>query len=392
MRELTGGAVALYNCANPRYHRWPVDWPPIAAALLSAAEESGAVLATTGNLYGYGPVDGAMTEDTPLAATGRKGRVRARMWRDALAAHEAGRVRATEVRASDYLGGGADSMVSSVVVPAVLAGRTAWVPGRLDVPHSFTYTGDTARALVTVAADERAWGRAWHVPSPPPLTIRSLAGSLARIAGRAVLAAAARVRRGELPVRGTVRARLGAYHRDVRAHGHRPRHRADQNGGRRTGSGVDSPGASTARRSPALLGRPDDHPVRAARRRDGTAAGGVRVGRRRRARAGLLVPAGLPARHGVGDVHLVRRRPGADPRPRRRRTRARGGVPLARRDAGGTAVRVPVCGRPVPAFRRAGTARAGRDRAGRTATCSTSTSRPVSSSGYCRTCGPSGTP
>ena len=184
MRELTGGAVALYNCANPRYHRWPVDWPPIAAALLSAAEESGAVLATTGNLYGYGPVDGAMTEDTPLAATGRKGRVRARMWRDALAAHEAGRVRATEVRASDYLGGGADSMVSSVVVPAVLAGRTAWVPGRLDVPHSFTYTGDTARALVTVAADERAWGRAWHVPSPPPLTIRSLAGSLARIAGR----------------------------------------------------------------------------------------------------------------------------------------------------------------------------------------------------------------
>jgi len=63
-------------------------WPPIANALLVAAERSGAVLATTSNLYGYGPVSAPMTEATPLAATGTKGRVRVQMWRDALAAHE----------------------------------------------------------------------------------------------------------------------------------------------------------------------------------------------------------------------------------------------------------------------------------------------------------------
>src|SRR6266536_1896491 len=106
LSELARGAVALYNCANPQYHRWPTDWPPIAAALLAAAENSGAVLTTTANLYGYGPVDGPMTEDTPLASTGRKGRVRTRMWLDALAAHDAGRVRATEARASDFIGPG----------------------------------------------------------------------------------------------------------------------------------------------------------------------------------------------------------------------------------------------------------------------------------------------
>ena len=45
--ELTRGAVALYNCASPAYHRWLTDWPPLAAALLTAAERSGAVLAPT---------------------------------------------------------------------------------------------------------------------------------------------------------------------------------------------------------------------------------------------------------------------------------------------------------------------------------------------------------
>ena len=66
---LAAGAVALYNCANPLYHRWLTDWPPLASALLAGAERSGAVLATVSNLYGYGPVDAPITPATPLAAT-----------------------------------------------------------------------------------------------------------------------------------------------------------------------------------------------------------------------------------------------------------------------------------------------------------------------------------
>jgi nucleoside-diphosphate-sugar epimerase len=183
LRALTAGAAVLYNCANPRYTRWPIDWPPLAASLLAAAEASGAVLATTGNLYVYGPARGPMTEQTPLAATGRKGRVRARMWRDALAAHQAGRVRAFEARAADYLGAGAAGVFSAVILPATAKNRTAWVPADIDAPHSFTYTGDVARALVTMAADPRAWGRAWHVPSPPPIAIRDLAQRYFQVSG-----------------------------------------------------------------------------------------------------------------------------------------------------------------------------------------------------------------
>lgn len=182
LAALTDGADALYNCANPEYHTWATDWPPLAAALLTAAERSGAVLATVGNLYGYGPVDAPMTETTPLAATGVKGRVRNRMWADALAAHRAGRARITEVRGSDYIGLGGTSL-PMMVLPKVLAGQRVFLPVAWDAPHTWTYVGDVARTLVAAATDPRAWGRAWHVPSAPPVSMRAVAERAAKRAG-----------------------------------------------------------------------------------------------------------------------------------------------------------------------------------------------------------------
>ena len=183
LTELARGAAALYNCANPPYHRWPELWPPLAHAILVAAERSGAALVTMSNLYGYGPVTGPMTEDLPLVATHTKGRIRAGMWRDALAAHEAGRVRVTEARASDFLGLGAKSLFTTMVMPKVRRGRPVSVPANLDVPHSQTYTGDVGRTLAVLGTDDRSFGRAWHVPTAPALTLREVASRFAELAG-----------------------------------------------------------------------------------------------------------------------------------------------------------------------------------------------------------------
>jgi nucleoside-diphosphate-sugar epimerase len=97
LAALAEGATVLYNCACPPYHRWPQDWPPLAAAVLAAAQRTGAVLVTMSNLYGYGPVGRPMTEDDPLAATGPEGKTRAQVWAQALAAHRAGWARVTEL-------------------------------------------------------------------------------------------------------------------------------------------------------------------------------------------------------------------------------------------------------------------------------------------------------
>ena len=191
LANVATGAAAIYNCANPPYHRWPELWPPMAAAMLSAAERSGAVLVTISNLYGYGPAQGTggysaagpMTEQTPLAATGKKGKVRAQMWRDAFEAHQAGRVRAVELRASDYVGPGANAVLGDRVVPRVLKGQAVTLLGRTDRPRTWSYTGDVATMAVVVAQDERAWGQVWHVPSGEPRTQQQAVDDLARVAG-----------------------------------------------------------------------------------------------------------------------------------------------------------------------------------------------------------------
>jgi nucleoside-diphosphate-sugar epimerase len=183
LARLAHGAVALYNCAAPPYHRWTLEWPPLATALLDTAEASGAVLVSAGNLYLYGPVDGPLTEELPARPAGPKARVRARMWQDALDRHEAGRIRTADVRASDHLGAGSQSLLTAAVLPRVLVGKRASVPADLDAPHTWTAVADVARTLVAVADDERAWGRPWHVPSGPPLSVREVVTRACALAG-----------------------------------------------------------------------------------------------------------------------------------------------------------------------------------------------------------------
>lgn len=182
LTEVAAGATTIINAAMPAYHTWPQTVPPLFGAILATAERTGAAYVMLGNLYGYGPVDGPLTEDHPLTATGPKGSVRARMWLEAKAAHDAGRVRVTEVRAGQFIGPDAVSIFNLSVVPKVLAGQLALVPAVLDVPHSFTSTGDAARALVTVARDERALGQAWHAPVVTS-SVEAMATRLAELAG-----------------------------------------------------------------------------------------------------------------------------------------------------------------------------------------------------------------
>lgn len=214
LAEATAGADVIYNCANPSsYLHWERDWPPMAASVLAAAEASGAVLVTLSNLYGYGPTCHALHEDDPLAATSTKGRVRASMWAAAKSAHDAGRVRATEVRAADFFGPGvtATGVLGERVVPRVLDGSAIALVGDLDAPHSWSFVDDVVRALEIAGRDERAWGRAWHAPSAPPRSSREVVAALAAAAGLPV-PPVRRVPWGMVWIAGVVATRLRGLH------------------------------------------------------------------------------------------------------------------------------------------------------------------------------------
>jgi len=185
LTKLTRNADALYNCANPAYHKWESEWPPLASAMLDAATRSEAVLVTMSNLYGYAAPTRPMKASDPLNPPSRKGAVRVAMWNEALAAHEAGRVRVTEARASDFIGPdlGDSAQLGDRVVPKVLAGKSVSLIGDPTTDHSWTAINDVATTLATLGTDERAWGRPWHVPTEPPMPAASVVAALASHAG-----------------------------------------------------------------------------------------------------------------------------------------------------------------------------------------------------------------
>ncbi len=201
------GTHAIFNCANPPYHRWATDWPPIANSILAAAESSGANLVTLNNLYAYGRPNGPMTPHDPLSADYEKAQVRATMWRDAKRAHDEGRIKATEVRASDFIGPQSESILGRLI-PRIIAGKSCQVIGNVDAAHSWNYTLDVARTLVTCAQDDRSWGRAWHAPANPACSQRHAIDDIAHIVD------APKVKITKVP---TVALRvLGLFNRDIR--------------------------------------------------------------------------------------------------------------------------------------------------------------------------------
>ncbi|MFM8861244.1 MAG: NAD-dependent epimerase/dehydratase family protein [Acidimicrobiia bacterium] len=186
LERLIDDSGALVNAANPPYHRWPQDWPPLHAAMCAVAERTGALLVVMDNLYAHGA--GAampMTEDTPLHPTGRKGAVRAEMATTLLEATAAGRLRAAIVRASDFYGPEVlTSAFAERVVPRVVAGKKVSLLGSLDVPHAVSYMPDVA-ATITAVIDqpEIAIGHTWLVPNAPAVTQRRIVETFAEAAG-----------------------------------------------------------------------------------------------------------------------------------------------------------------------------------------------------------------
>ena len=187
--DAANGASVVYQCLNAPYTQWPERFPPLQRGVLAAAEHTGALLVVLENLYGYGPTGGKpMTEDLPLAATTVKGRTRAAMTAELLAAAEAGRVRIAIGRASDFFGAGVTqgSTLGERVFGNALAGRRADFIGNPDLPHTYSYVPDIAAGLATLGTDPRAAGQVWHLPGPQTVTTRALLDLVAGEVGHPV--------------------------------------------------------------------------------------------------------------------------------------------------------------------------------------------------------------
>jgi nucleoside-diphosphate-sugar epimerase len=182
------GAAVVYQTLNPPYPEWSARFPALQAGVLGAAESTGARLVSMENVYMYGrPAGRPLTEDRTDNAHTKKGRLRARMSQELLAAHRAGRVQVAIGRASDYFGprGGAQSNIGDRVFPAALANKTASVLGDADQPHTYTYIPDIGEGLAVLGEHPDAPGEVWHLPNDPDTrTTRQLVGIIYRQAAQ----------------------------------------------------------------------------------------------------------------------------------------------------------------------------------------------------------------
>jgi len=184
LTDIVKGAATVYQCAQPAYHRWAQEFPPMQQAAIDAATAAGARLVVAENLYMYGDPRGLpLREDQEYRPCSRKGHVRTAMTQALFAAHRQGRLRVASVRGSDFWGPW-EPIQGEMVFQAALQGRPVTLVGRMDQPHSFTYVKDFGLALATAGTDERALGRAWHVPSGDPLTLAELVEAIGAQVGK----------------------------------------------------------------------------------------------------------------------------------------------------------------------------------------------------------------
>ncbi|HEU4407770.1 MAG TPA: NAD-dependent epimerase/dehydratase family protein [Polyangiaceae bacterium] len=192
--DVTRGAAVVYDCMNPPYHRWPELLLPIGRGALHGAAKAGAKLVALDCLYMYGRPEGPLHEGSPLAPCSKKGALRVALAEERLAAHRGGGVRVAIGRASDFFGPNLPfSSWNARFFERIAAGKPGECMGDPDLPHSYTYAPDVARALVTLGERDEALGRVWHLPTNPAESTRALAARLGRALG--VRAEVARVPR-----------------------------------------------------------------------------------------------------------------------------------------------------------------------------------------------------
>ena len=187
--KLAKAADVVFETAQPAYTEWPQKWPPLAQSIIDGLAQTTTPMVFIDNLYMYGPTNGQpIREDLPYAATGHKGKTRAQVANMLFDAHKAGKIRVTVGRASDFYGPrGVDSAtLGERFFDAVWAGKAVDLFGNPDLPHTYTYVPDFARALITLSENEAAYGRAWHVPNAPAVSTNAMIKAFEKELGQPV--------------------------------------------------------------------------------------------------------------------------------------------------------------------------------------------------------------
>lgn len=168
MRRAVAGSETVYLLVGLPYDikTWRRDWPVLMQNTIEACLAIDAKLVFLDNVYAYGLVRGPMTEDTPHRPNSKKGIVRAQVADRMLDAMRNRGLRGCIVRSADFYGPNCNqSALNSTLFERHAAGKSAFIMGRKDKIHTYTYTRDIGPTLAILGTDPRADGQIWHIPT-----------------------------------------------------------------------------------------------------------------------------------------------------------------------------------------------------------------------------------
>lgn len=186
------GAEAVHACFHAPYdaRRWARDLPPRELAVLDAAAHRDLPVVFPESMYGFQGGASDLVEGSSPSPQDAKGEVRIAL----LAQRRTHAARTLSLIASDLLGpttrGTGGSVVSTMLVEPIAAGRRGIVFGVPDAPHTLTGVPDLARAMLHAARHaERLTGpgrgdAVLHAPSGPALTQREMIADISDLLGR----------------------------------------------------------------------------------------------------------------------------------------------------------------------------------------------------------------
>ncbi|UXD88601.1 NAD-dependent epimerase/dehydratase family protein [Thalassolituus hydrocarboniclasticus] len=166
LRAVEGSEIVYLTAGLPiNTAQWVEQWPIIMRNVIDACSTHQVKLVYFDNTYMYPQNSTPLTEESPFAPVGAKGRVRAAITRQLLEAMQAGRIKALICRAPEFYGPGqTQSITNSVVLEPLLKGDKARVFLRDDTLRSLIYTPDASRAMALLGNTPDAYNQTWHLP------------------------------------------------------------------------------------------------------------------------------------------------------------------------------------------------------------------------------------
>lgn len=144
---------------------WEAQFPLITRNVIEACKINGTRLVFFDNTYMYPQDDRVLTEQTPFAPVGSKGRIRKEMAEMVLKEIQSGALEAVICRAPEFYGPGkTQSITNSLIFNRIKREEKLKVPLSDSKKRSLIWTPDASRATALIGNTPDAFGQTWHLP------------------------------------------------------------------------------------------------------------------------------------------------------------------------------------------------------------------------------------